>query len=312
MKRKILVVYFAFLFFIFTSQLIAIEKNGFELDGALIPADEILSGGPQKDGIPAIDQPVFEKGSDSESLKPDSRILGVNRNGIAKAYPISILNWHEIVNDFFKEEPIVIVYCPLCGSGSAYLAKIDGETRAFGVSGLLYNSDVLLYDRLTQSLWSQLLSQSVSGKSKGKKLKSVAASNTTWRDWKKRYPNTLVLTNKTGFNRNYKRDPYTGYEKSKQVYFPVAYMDRRYHPKEIVLGLEIEGKFKAYPFVQLGKTSGRINDELSGKSFAVIFDQENRTARVIDALDKEIPTITTYWFAWIAFHKESEVYAFQQ
>ncbi|MES9860025.1 MAG: DUF3179 domain-containing (seleno)protein, partial [Candidatus Thiodiazotropha sp. 4PDIVS1] len=139
-----------------------IYKNGFDLSSASIKVSEVLSGGPPRDGIPAIDQPEFVSSDEADFLTPDDRILGVVRNGVAKAYPISILNWHEIVNDVFDDEPVVITFCPLCGTGMAFEAMIDRQTLTFGVSGLLYNSDVLLYDRHSESLWSQIMKQSIS------------------------------------------------------------------------------------------------------------------------------------------------------
>ncbi len=133
---------------------LAVRKNGFVLDDSLVPSREILSGGPPRDGIPSIDRPRFVVAEEADLFVGDrDRILGISRNGVAKAYPIAILNYHEIVNDSFGDEPIVVTYCPLCGTGMAFGAAIAGERRIFGVSGLLYNSDVLLYDlgRLARS-----------------------------------------------------------------------------------------------------------------------------------------------------------------
>ncbi|CAM4231728.1 DUF3179 domain-containing protein [Gillisia limnaea] len=188
-------------------------KKGFDLGNASIPIAEIKDGGPPKDGIPSIDAPVFIKAQQA-SLKADDRILGVKENGIAKAYPINILNFHEIVNDNFNGKSVVITYCPLCGSGIAFDAEIDGKALEFGVSGLLYNSDVLLYDRLTESLWSQLEYKAVSGPMAGKELKILNTANTTWKNWKEKNPETLVLSEKTGFKRDYSLNPYPGYEDS--------------------------------------------------------------------------------------------------
>ena len=126
-------------------------KNGFDLSAVTIPADEILQGGPPKDGIPAIMSPVFTAGEDADFINDDELVIGVVINNDARAYPIKILNWHEVVNDDFNGMPVAVTYCPLCGSGVVFDANIDGRQHQFGVSGLLYNSDVLLYDR--QSDW---------------------------------------------------------------------------------------------------------------------------------------------------------------
>ncbi len=283
-------------------------KNGFNLSGSLIPEDEILSGGPPRDGIPAIDTPKFVNAVMARSLKPKDRVLGIVRNGVAKAYPVSILNWHEIVNDTFAGEPIVVSYCPLCGTGIAYFARAGDQVLRFGVSGLLYNSDMLLYDRQTQSLWSQIRRQAISGSMKGERLQSIPLMHTTWVDWRQRHPDSLVLSTDTGYSRDYTRSPYAGYEQSRELYFSVREQDQRYHPKEWVLGVEIDSHFKAYPFVELEKSSGPVRDTLGGHNVMVTYDRRHRTAAAINDNGDILPTITAYWFAWYAFHPATERY----
>ncbi len=283
-------------------------KNGFNLSGALIPEDEILSGGPPRDGIPAINAPKFVKSDEARFLQPTDRVLGIVRHGVAKAYPVSILNWHEIVNDTFADEPIVVTYCPLCGTGIAYFARAGDQVLRFGVSGLLYNSDMLLYDRQTQSLWSQIRKQAVSGPMKGKRLQAIPLMHTAWADWRQRYPASLVLSTATGYSRDYTRSPYAGYEQSRALYFSVREQDQRYHPKEWVLGIEIDGRFKAYPFVELEKSSGPVRDTLGGHNVVVTYDRRYRTAVAINDNGDVLPSIMAYWFAWYAFHPTTERY----
>lgn len=286
----------------------AVQKNGFDLSDAVVSPDDIMYGGPAKDGIPAIDQPKFLKAEQARYLNDAERVLGVERNGMAKAYPVRILNWHEIVNDRFGAEPVVVTFCPLCGTGMAYLSETNGKPLSFGVSGLLYNSDVLLYDRQTDSLWSQLLSQAVSGPLRGARLISVPLTHTTWADWKKRHTDTLVLSTDTGFVRDYARDPYEGYAQNPLMMFPVKGQSARYHPKEQVIGVEVNGKFKAYPFVELSKRRDEIADTVGGRKIIVRFDPEHRTGNVYDAAGKEIPSVIAFWFAWYAFHNDTEIF----
>ena len=292
-----------------TAAAFAQTKSGFDLNGALVPTAQIESGGPPKDGIPAIDRPKFMAADDVGFLQGNDRVLGVARNGIAKAYPVRIMSWHEIVNDTFGAEHIAVTFCPLCGTGIAYLSEAGGKPLSFGVSGLLYNSDVLVYDRQTQSLWSQILAQAVSGPLKGSKLMTVALTHTNWADWKRRHPNTQVLSTDTGFARDYTRDPYAGYTQDPTIMFPVTGRSLRYHPKELVIGIEAGGKFKAYPFVELAKINGdKMLDTLGGKTLTVRFDPEHRTGSIFDAQGKEIPTVIAFWFAWYAFHHDTEVF----
>lgn len=283
-------------------------KNGFDLTDALIAADQILPGGPPRDGIPALDRPRFIASSAADFLTRDDRVLGVVRNGVTKAYPISIMNWHEIVNDRFGNERVVISFCPLCGTGMAFLADTAGSSLTFGVSGLLYNSDMLLYDRQTESLWSQIMAQAISGTHKGRRLVAIAMHHTTWSDWRQRHPDTLVLSQDTGFSRNYQRSPYAGYDTSRKLYFPVEFRAHGYHPKERVLGLEIDGQYKAYPFTELAKTERAVGDHLAGKEVEVRFDEEHQTATAVDENGEELPTVIAFWFAWYGFHPETDIY----
>jgi len=284
------------------------SKNGFNLQGSLIPVEQILSGGPPKDAIPAIDKPHFVVADMADFLTDDSAVIGINYQGLSKAYPINVLNWHEIVNDTFNNTPIVVTFCPLCGSGMAFLASIENKAHTFGVSGLLYNSDVLLYDRQTESLWSQLMTQAISGQHKGRKLQSLPVLHTTWQDWKTKHPDTIVLSTETGHNRNYAKSPYAAYLKSPRTMFPLTSVSRRYHPKEEVLGVESEGQFKAYPFVELEKGSAEFSDTFNGLGIIIRFDKKYRTASIFDQQGNQLPAVRTFWFAWYAFHPKTEVY----
>ena len=308
MKKLFLILYAIFTLLIGSAFVTAASMNGFVLDGALIPEEEIFSGGPPKDGIPSLDHPEFVNAAQAHFLRDEDRVLALKRNGIAKAYPLRILNWHEIVNDRFGDEGIIITYCPLCGSGTASEATVAGKFLQFGVSGLLYNSDVLMYDRQTQSLWSQILSQAVTGPMKGTLLPAVAVTHTTWADWRNRHPDTLVLSANTGFNRNYQANPYDGYERESNIMFPVRFRSEGYHPKEQVLGLVLDGKAKAYPFVELAKGSGEVNDVLAGKIINVRYSHNHKSAEVFDAEGKVLPGVTLFWFAWYAFHPGTEIY----
>jgi len=282
--------------------------NGFVLDGALVPVEEILRGGPGRDGIPSLDKPVFVHAGDAKFLRPRDRILGIEINGVARAYPVRILNYHEIVNDWIESEAIVITYCPLCASGMAFLSTINGKRFEFGVSGLLYNSDVLLYDRNTGSLWSQIKKTAVTGQMRGTELAAIPLSHTTWRDWQSRYPNTQVLSMDTGFRRNYRVSPYGNYGRDGKLYFPVAEENRQFRRKSVVLGLDIGGHFKAYPFDELKQGPAQFVDDFQDRRLHITYDDKNQTAQIVDADGNELPTVLVFWFAWYAFHPETEIY----
>jgi len=281
--------------------------NGFTLSNLEIPITEVKRGGPPRDGIPSIDQPKFDSSLES-TLSGNQRVLGVTFNGVSKAYPINIMNWHEIVNDTFDNHPVVITYCPLCGSGVSFDALIDSQKTTFGVSGLLYNSDVLLYDRQSQSLWSQIKMQGISGQQSGKHLKYINTSNTTWSAWRKEYPNTLVLSEETGFTRNYDQSPYSTYMLSDQLMFPINKNNPILANKELVTGINIGSEYKAYPHSVLKKKKEDIIDQLGGKTIIVRYDNRAQSTIVEGKSGKIIPSVQLYWFAWYAFHPNTSIY----
>lgn len=284
-------------------------KNQFDLVNSSIPISQILSGGPPRDGIPSIDNPKFVAANQADFLTPDDRVLGVIIQGEARAYPIKILNWHEIVNDVLKTQAITVTFCPLCGSGIVYSSMIDGKVHHFGVSGLLYNSDVLLYDRETKSLWSQLLSKGVSGKLRDKPLTMIPSSHTSWAVWMKKYPNTRVLSTDTGYSRDYNKSPYGTYNENNRIYFPMAFKSQKYHPKERVIGVSMGDKHKVYPFSELAKLDKKtLKDRFAGKTLLIEFDAENRDGVVKDNSGRVIPSVNSFWFAWYAFHPDAVIF----
>jgi len=283
------------------------QYNGFDIGlTPLIPASEIQHGGPPRDGIPSIDKPIFIPAITADYLHTTDRIIGLVANNTAKAYPVRILNWHEIVND----GDLVISYCPLCGTGMAY----ESPDANFGVSGLLYNSDMLLFDRETESLWSQIMAKAISGKRKGESLSILVVENTSWEDWLNKHPDTLVLSEETGFSRNYSVSPYGNYSVSKALYFPVNKQSRRFHPKEKVIGIEINGLSKVYAFSELSKSkSSFIQDRIGKLNIEVHFNPLHRTAHIRTSKEQVmLPSLTSYWFAWFAFHPASEIYIFKK
>lgn len=282
--------------------------SGFDFSKHSIPTSEILSGGPPKDGIPAILEPKFIPAKKAHFLKKNDRILGLVINGEAKAYPINILNWHEIVNDVVGGKKVLVSYCPLCGTGMAFDATIKGKHHTFGVSGLLYKSDVLMYDHQTESLWSQISRKAVTGPQTGTILKLLPLVHTTFGAWKREHPGSLVLSTDTGYRRDYDRDPYISYGKNDRLMFSVGKIDRRYPTKTWVIGIEYLGVTRAYPFSELSSGPRSFNDHIGSEMVKVTYDPSSRTARIRNQAGKDLPTVVAYWFAWTAFHPETEVY----
>ncbi|MDE1767534.1 MAG: DUF3179 domain-containing protein, partial [Thaumarchaeota archaeon] len=186
----------------------------------IIPLDEIKNGGPPKDGIPSIDNPKFIPVSEVKFLKDDDLVIGVQLDGQTKAYPLLILVWHEIVNDKFGTTPVAVTYCPLCFTTQVFDRRINGTEVEFGTSGKLYNSNLVMYDRYTNSYWSQALGEGITGDLTGYKLEKIPFDLMRWSDWKSLYPDSKMLSTDTGFERSYGADPYGDYYTNPQIIFP--------------------------------------------------------------------------------------------
>jgi len=318
------------------------ETNG---QKHIIPLDKIRGGGPPKDGIPSIDNPVFTDISGSNFMSDSDIVIGLEINGDAKAYPLFILVWHEIVNDKVGETPVSVTYCPLCYTSQVFERILDGREVEFGTSGKLYNSNLLMYDRLTESYWSQSLGMAVTGPLSGSQLKTIPFDLITWGDWKRLHSDTLVLTTDTGHIRSYATDPYGNYYSEPRIMFPVENSDDRMHPKEIIIGFNEDDIYKAYKQDDI-ESDKAINDFVGLTPIVLIseHDQNSRIfQRTVDGkllrflyddgmlVDSETKSMWTYdgmaisgpmagsilqrmpihpgfWFEWVAFHPDTIVY----
>jgi len=244
----------------------------FDLKGVTVPVGEIHSGGPPKDGIPALTNPKLIAGTDAAYLRPEDRVIGVVVESEARAYPLRILNYHEIVNDRVGKLPIAVTYCPLCDSAAVFDRRTPLGEREFGVSGLLYNSNVLMYDRGGQpeSLWSQVKTVGISGPAADKSLAVLPVELTTWKDWLARYPRTKVLSDETGHRRDYRRSPYAGYFTRPELMFPAKPTSDRLPTKSPVLGVWTDGAARGYPASAFGREAREIKDMLGGKSVLLV------------------------------------------
>jgi len=283
--------------------------NGFDVSNTTIPKSEIKSGGPDKDGIPAILDPKFVASADADFLHADDEVLGVSIDDDHRAYPLRVLVWHEIVNDTVGETPIAATYCPLCGTCMVFDRRVGDRTLTFGVSGLLYNSDVLMYDHQTESLWSQLQMESVAGELVGAKLDWLAAEQMTWEAWQELHPESMVLSTDTGFGRNYGRMPYAEYMRSDRTIFPVPTNRTELPKKSWVIGVIVDGQAKAYPRETLAQSAEPIADRIGDTTVSVTYDSASRRAVVANGAGYRLPHVTVYWFAWQAFYPDTAIYA---
>ncbi len=332
-------------------------SNDTETDGALVnppeikdwlvPKDEVLNGGPGKDGIPSIDNPQFDQAKDVSSFFDDELVVGIEYNGELHGYPIPILDWHEIVNDKIDDLAIAIMYCPLTGTAIGWERQIGSRVFTFGVSGLLYNSNLMPYDRRTNSTWSQQRMECVNGSRIGDVPKTFILIETTLATWKKSFPDSKIMNGNTGFDRRYSIYPYGSYRTNDQLLFPVAITDARLHPKERVLSVLINQSARAYRFNEQGSGTEVIHDViedidivvvrsaddnyntaflnpdrlnfqgLSDKLPAIMIDSKKNlydlTGKIIEGPDKGASlskpvSMIGFWFSWPSFYPGIEIY----
>src|ERR687897_1265202 len=327
-----------------------------------VPLDKIVSGGPPQDGIPSIDNPKFQSVKKADEILHDSEfVLGLNINGDIRAYPLQILVWHEIVNDMVGGKPVAVTYCPLCFTNQVFNRTLsDGNVVEFGTSGKLYNSNLVMYDRKSNSLWSQALGEGIVGDYSGLKLEKIPFDIAYWKEWKELYPESKVLSRDTGSVRPYGADPYGDYYTNDLILFPVANDDKRLGLKEIVIGLENKNQFKAYklPDIEEKKVindvigedkkiaivslepfmvrvfdriiENDVNDENKKITVDLFYNETNKTiidritgselnfdGKFINGLlqDKQIkllPMDQGFWFEWVAFHPETEIFSIKR
>jgi hypothetical protein len=269
----------------------------------LIPKDEVQDGGPGKDGITAISSPKFITISNVDFLFDDDLVIGIQIEDAMRAYPHNILDHHEIVNDLMGSTNFALTYCPLTGSAIAWDSTGIAGNTTFGVSGLLYNSNLIPYDRQTDSNWSQMMNLCVNGELKGQEAIFLHVIETTWGTWKELYPNSLILSDDTGFNKNYSIYPYGNYKWNSSLLFPVSNEDDRLHKKERVHGVIVDEETKVYPLEEFTDSVQAINETFNGvefvvvgsalKDFAVAFSRELQDGTLLNfsAVDGELPVI---------------------
>jgi hypothetical protein len=255
-------------------------------DGApdpLVPLEEIRSGGPPPDGIPPVDDPVFIRPGDVDFLAENEPVLAVDIDGDARAYPVQILMWHEIVNDTVGGIPVTVTYCPLCNSAVAYDRRIDGDVFDFGTSGLLWNSALVMYDRQTETLWSHFTGQGIVGELTGTELETFPVATVPWGIWRDANPDGLVLSRDTGFSRDYGRNPYPGYDDVNSTPFLFeGEVDGRYTAMTRIVGVERDGDALGIPLVAL--QDQRVVGSTLGDTDVVVFWTPG-TASALDSSD---------------------------
>lgn len=282
------------------------SKNGFALDGARVPAAEIVDGGPGRDGIKSIDAPAFADREGVDWVAGPNPVLGVAVGEEARAYPVHVMDYHQIVNDEVGGTPVLVSYDPLAGVPRAFDARVDGKRLRFGVSGLLYNHNFLLYDRETESLWLQFTGEAISGPLAGRKLAPLRVRQERYSTWLSRHPKTRVLERPFPKQIDYRYTPFKAYIVQNSTLFPVKARDERFHAKEMVCGVVVDGKPRAYLGSLLTTAGGEIDDEVAGRKLHIAYDSEE--AVFMWDVPEDIEVVEAYWLAWKAFHPDTSVW----
>ncbi len=238
-----------------------------------VPYAEILSGGPPKDGIPAIDHPQFISVTEADTwLKDVEPVILVQVGVDARAYPLQILTWHEIVNDTVGGLPLVVTFCPLCNTAIAFERALDGRVLDFGTTGRLRFSNLIMYDRQTETWWQQAEGNAIAGELAGQQLGFYPATIIAWAEFRDAYPAGQVLSRETGFNREYGRNPYVGYDDVNQspFLFRGPTTPGTLPPMARMLTVDLAGEAVAYPYDVLAKARV-VNDTVGGRPVVVFW-----------------------------------------
>lgn len=281
-----------------------------------IDLSEVMAGGPPRDGIPPIDDPQFVTVSEAD-LAATVPVLSVEIDGDARAYPISVLMWHEVVNDVIADQPVVVAYCPLCNSGAAFFRTLDGTVHDFGTSGLLRNSDLIMYDRQTDTWWQQFTGQAIAGELNGTELTFIPIRMEAYQRFAARHPEGQVLVPNDDDARAYGENPYVGYDTSNWPFLFRGEFDEDISPLARVVAVDDEAWSLDYV-----REAGRIevgdliitweagqNSGLGARQIANGSDVGNVIVqrRVGDQLQDEVYMVP-FAFAFSAFHPEGTLH----
>jgi len=283
---------------------ILVDSFGYdESSPSSVAIGELYQGCPRRDCIPSIDEPGYEAVEAAVRwLDEDALVMTIDVNGDQRAFPVQILDRHEIVNDTIGGREVAVTWCPLCGSGVAFERRIDGEVVEFGVSGLLHGSDLVMYDRTSETLWQQITGEAFMGPKRGQTLDTVPLGFSEFGQWADKHPNGQVLERPSRWGIDYSRRPYGDYDESDRLMFPAGKRDFSIHPKSVVFGFEIAGEKLAV--METSLSEGTLDVDFAGRSLMI---NRNNDGTVVarDAQGNEWAAIRLFWFAWYNFNPET-------
>ena len=267
---------------------------------------DLHQGCRSRDCIPSIDRPKYVAAADADHVADDDLVLTLSLKGYHRAWPTRILDQHEIVNDIIADIPVAITWCPLCGSAIGVVREFDGQVTEFGVSGLLYNSDLVFYDRKTETLWDQIEAKGIVGPLTGTELELIPISVSRWGKWKDAHPDTLVLSEDTGFALDYSRVAYGDYRSSNRLMFPVSRNNDVIPPKTVVYGFQVGDQAIAFT-ESLLQESQNVAYENTGGHFDITLAKDGGVSMTSRDANEVFHPVRLFWFAWYTFHPDTDL-----
>lgn len=313
----------------YAAPMTSIEQYGFDLSNLRVERQQLVPAAP-RDFLKALDDPAVVPASEIPAINEEhrkyllasDRVIGVTIGGQARAYPLRVLNWHEVINDTLAGAPIAVTYSPICDSAVVFERRVGQAEARFGVSGLLYNSNLVMYDRQPaggESLWSQLRFGVIAGPAaeRHETLRIVPSQVVYWQDWQQEHPQTTVVAPSRENIRKYRRDPYGSYYGSDRLRYPVAPLPPtrgQWEYKTDVVAVEAGGRWCAFPLPLIAQQAGlRGRWEATWQGQTLTFDyrllpHSGATVWVRGTEDEPVRAVRSFWFAWYAMHPETTVY----
>ncbi len=287
----------------------------FDTTDLRIDPQSLVTPGPAKDGIPALTNPQVTPVADANHVDATARVIGVTIDGESRAYPIRILEYHEVINDQLGDTPIAVTYCPVADSVVVMDRRIDGRVLEFGVSGYLYQSNVVLYDRSDHAMWPQVGLAAASGPLVDRVMNHVTSWQiTTFDQWRDEQPQSTVVSFDTGHDRDYTVDPYSMYHGDPMMMFPVSMRDRRLDVWARIIGVKLGDTTRAYGMDMLrasaelaGDPDGIVTDQIDGQTIRLGVEPNTGTVRLIET-PQDAKVAHAFWFVWASHHPDTEIY----
>lgn len=280
------------------------EINGFDTSSEVLNENTLVRVGPIDFPMVSLDEITLESVADTDWNDEDF-VLGVALNGEARAYPLPMMVWHQLANDVLGDVPILVTFCRMCGAGIVYDRVVGDQTLSFGMSGLIYRADILLYDRETQSLWSRFLDEAVAGPSAGSPVLGLPNQLETLGEWKSKFPESTIVSRENSYGIDYSTAPMGGSTSSDGV-FTTLPRELRYHPAMPVVGMQQNGKVKAYPAAEILTEGGSIEDSFEGVSVNLTYTVTDQVFKT--SIDPSTEHEITTWHKWATEFPGTEIF----